>query len=155
VRGRKAERDQFAAMIEAAAWGQARDGDVAIPFAAVFPDWHDTVEYRAFWITPVPDPDGLLCQSAEDRLTFHGESRNTPPVRFLLRVSEQFPELSFDIESVTEHTMIEKWIIKNGRAKLIEAVEEPIREPEVLVVKDGIRLCALPDWIDQSYPLYE
>jgi hypothetical protein len=51
--------------------------------------------------------------------------------------------------------MIEKWIVKGGRAKLIEAMEDAIREPEVWFVKDGVRLRPLPDWIDQSYPLYE
>lgn len=90
-----------------------------------------------------------------DRLTFWGESRNTPPVRFLLRISEQFPELSFEIESVTEHTMVETWFVQDGRAKLMEAFVDPIWEPQVWYVKDGVPLGLLPDWIEQHYPLYE
>jgi|ERR1019366_2070405 hypothetical protein len=152
VCGPKGDQDQFAAIIEAAAWGQARDGDIAIPFSVIIPDWHETEEYRAFWITP---NDGRLFQATGVRLRFEGESRNTPPVRFMLRVSEQFPALSFEIESVTEHTLVEKWGVRGGRAKLIEAFEYAIREPEVWFVKDGLRLRPLPDWIDQSYPLYE
>jgi hypothetical protein len=153
VRGPKEDREQFAALIEAAAWGQSRDGDIAIPFASVISDWHDTDEYRTFWITP--GDDGCLFQRDGGSLVFRGQSRNTPPVRFLLRISEQLPTVSFGIESVTEHTMCEKWVVQKGRAKLIEAVEEPLREPEVWFVKDGRRVRPLPRWIDQSYPLNE
>jgi hypothetical protein len=152
VIGPKADQDQFAAMIASAAWGLSRDGDVAIPFASIFPDWKETEEYRAFWITPI---GGQLFQMDNDRLTFRGESRNTPPVRFLLRVSERFPALSFEIESVTEHTMFETWFVQDGRAKLMEAYLDAIREPEVWYVRNGIPLGPLPDWIEQHYPLYQ
>jgi hypothetical protein len=81
---------------------------------------------------------------------------NTPPDRFLLRASEQFPALAFHIESVTEHTMVETWFVHDGRAKLIEAFLDAIRDdPEVWYVKDGVPLGPLPDWIDQHYPLHE
>lgn len=151
VIGPKADQDQFAKLIEAAAWGLSRDGDFAIPFASVIPNWHETEEYRTFWITP---NNGQLFQMDNDRLTFRGESRNTPPVRFLLRVSEQFPALSFGIESVTEHTMVESWFVQDGRAKLMEAYLDPIREPEVWFVRGGVPLGPLPDWIEQHYPLF-
>lgn len=150
--GPKADQDQFSALIEAAALGLSRDGDIAIPFTSIFGDWNETEEYRAFWITP---NEGQLFDVNGDRLTFWGESRNTPPVRFLLRISEQFPELSFEIESVTEHTMVETWFVQDGRAKLMEAFVDPIREPQVWYVKDGVPLGLLPDWIVQHYPLYE
>lgn len=124
--GPKADQDQFSALIKAAAWGLSRDGDIAIPFASIFTDWQETEEYRAIWITP---KDGLLFQTGNYLLTFQGESRNTPPVRFLIRISEQYPESSFEIESVTEHTMVETWFVQDGRAKLMEAYEDAIREP--------------------------
>lgn len=152
LNGPKADQDEFAAQIEAAALGLSRDGDIAIPFASIFPDWIETEEYRAFWISP---NNGQLFEMDGDKLTFQGESRNTPPVRFLLRISEQFPELSFEIESVTEHTMVETWFVQDGRAKLMEAFVDAIREPQVWYVKDGVSLGPLPDWIEQHYPLYE
>lgn len=153
VSGPKADQDQFAALIEAAAWGLSRDGDIAITFTSIFPDWQESEEYRAFWITP--DKDRQLFQVDGDRLTFCGEARNTPPVRFLLRISEQFPALTFHIESVTEHTMFETWIVQEGRAKLMEAFVDAIREPQVWFVKDGVSLGPLPDWIALHYPLHE
>ena len=73
----------------------------------------------------------------------------------MLRVSEQFPALTFHIESVTEHTMVETWFVQDGRAKLMEAYVDAIREPQVWFVKDGVSLGPLPDWIEQHYPLYE
>lgn len=152
VSGHKAEQDQFSALIEGAAWGPSLDGDIAIPFASIFPDWHESGEYRAFWISP---NNGQLFAMEGDKLTFQGESRNTPPIRFLLRVSEQFPSLAFCIESVTEHTMVETWFVQDGRAKLMEAFVDPIREPHVWYVKDGVSLGPLPDWIEQHYPLNE
>jgi hypothetical protein len=152
VSGHKADQEQFSALIEAAAWGLSRDGDVAIPFTSIFPDWIEAEEYRAFWITP---NNGQLFQVNGDKLTFQGESRNTPPVRFLLRVSEQFPSLAFYIESVTEHTMVETWFVQDGRAKLMEAFVDAIREPQVWYVKDGVPLGPLPYWIQHHYPLYE
>jgi hypothetical protein len=148
--GPKADQDQFPALIEAAAFGLSRDGDIIIPFTSIFPDWNESEEYRAFWITP---NDGQLFLMDGDRLTFHGESRNTPPIRFLVRISEQYPSISFQIESVTEHTMVETWFVQDGHAKLMEAFEDAIREPQVWYVKDGISLGPLPDWIKQHYPL--
>ncbi len=152
VSGPKADQDQFAELIEAAAWGLSRDGDIAIPFVSAISDWHETEEGRAFWISP---KDGNLFQVNGDRLIFRGESRNTPPLRFLLRVSEQFPALSFVIESVTEHTMVETWFVENGRAKLMEAYLDPIREPEIWYVKEGVSLGPLPTWIEHHYPLFQ
>lgn len=150
VKGPESDRLHFAGLIEAAVWGASSDGDIAIPFASIFPDWNDTEQYRAFWITP---SDRQLFQSDSNRLTFSGESRNTPPIRFFLRVSEKFPALSFEIRSVTEHTLVETWFVKDGRAKLIEAFVDPIREPCEWFVKDGVALGPLPDWIEQHYPL--
>jgi hypothetical protein len=63
--------------------------------------------------------------------------------------------LSFEIRSVTEYTMVETWCVKDGRAKLMEAFVDPIREPYVWFVKDGVPLGPLPDWIEQHYPLFE
>ena len=150
--GPEVDQDQFSALIASAAWGLSRDGDIAIPFTSIFGDWNETGEYHAFWVTP---NEGQLFEVNGDRITFRGESRNTPPVRFLLRISEQFPALAFHIESVTEHTMVEAWFVQDGRAKLMEAFVDTIREPQVWYVKDGVSLGPLPDWIEQHYPLYE
>jgi len=155
VNGPKSDLARFAALIEAAAYGEAQDGDIPIPFASVFPDWHEAEHYRAFWITPINTENRPLFRISGDQLSFEGESRNTPPVRFLLRVSEMFPELAFHITSVTEHTMVETWHVTHGGAKLIEACLDPIREPCIWYVKDGVALGPLPDWIEQHYPLYE
>ena len=51
--------------------------------------------------------------------------------------------------------MVEAWFVQDGRAKLMEAFVDAIREPQVWYVKDGVSLGPLPDWIEQHYPLYE
>ncbi len=150
IDGPKADQEQFSALIEAAAFGLSRDGDIIIPFTSIFPDWNESEEYRAFWISPANEQLFLM---DGDRLTLCGESRNTPPVRFLVRISEQFPQLSFNVESITEHTMVETWIVQDGHAKLIDAYEDAIREPTIWYVKDGVPLGPLPCWIEKHYPL--
>lgn len=145
------DRSRLAARIEAAAACRCNDGDTAIPFASLVADWPDTEEYRAFWITSSSEevlmkPDGACFR-------FDGESRNTPPVRLLLRLSEEFSVLSFRVRSTTDHLMCEEWLIRDGRAKLIQAVEDGVRGEAVWYVKDGIRIRPLPTWILQAYPM--
>ena len=48
--------------------------------------------------------------------------------------------------------MNETWIVQDGHAKLIDAYEDAIQEPQVWYVKDGVPLGPLPKQVVKPKP---
>lgn len=150
ISGPEPDRRCMIARLEAAFVGRSEDGDVIVRAAIAGAEAAEIDATPHFWLRPV---DGQVFQETGDHSNCEGESRNTPPVRYFAEISEQFPTLMINIKSVTDFMLIERWIIAEGMAKLIDAVEDPIVEPEIWFVKDGLQLQPLPHWIDEFYRL--
>jgi hypothetical protein len=114
------------------------------------------------WAIPGTE-DVVSCQPAHgdgitvtpDAIIITGESKWQPPLRLILMLSEQYPELSFDVEGTDlVNAYIQRWLFQGGEGLLRDCVKgvcseayEAGEREETVYMRDGVQLLELPDWV--------
>jgi hypothetical protein len=114
------------------------------PFGGEFvvylpPEVWGRLEYHTlFWATPTPNSSNEFIQAVGDELIIKGESKWSPPLDFLAKASQMFPDLAFEISSTIEHELYEEWVAKDGKVDQIgEELVDNQTEEVLRLVEDG------------------
>ena len=137
VSGPSIQRRQFRVSLEKHVQ-RITNGPWAGEFVVILPPqvW-GKLEDTFFWGVPSTDTEGFI-RSNEDALEVRGESKWSPPLEWLERASHLFPDLDFEISSLTEHEMYERWTAHDGEVhQLNEELVDPQTEEVLRAVVDG------------------
>jgi hypothetical protein len=92
--------------------------------------------------------DGITVE--DDAIVIRCESRNGPPLPLVEKLSEDYPELTFDVIGKDPlNSFIQRWIFRSGQGQLLDCVQGAYEEEgeEIVYMLNGKQFLKLPQWV--------
>jgi hypothetical protein len=108
----------------------------------------DLKEYNAAILCDVKHGDGITVQ--DDAIVIRGESKNSPPLDMIHKMSKDYPGLLFIVESKEVlNCYFQTWIFHGGEGWLKDCVQGAYEGEgeEIVYMRDGKQINKFPIWV--------
>jgi hypothetical protein len=104
--------------------------------------------YGSVLLCDANNGDGITVE--DDAIVIRSESRNSPPLPLVEKLSEDYPELTFDVIGKDPlNCFIQRWIFRSGQGQLLDCVQGAYEEEgeEIVYMLNGKQFIKLPQWV--------
>ncbi len=105
-------------------------------------------EYGTVLLCDVKHGDGITVE--DDAIVIRGESKNSPPLLLVEKLSADYPGLTFEVKGKDLlNLFLQRWRFQAGEGRLLDCVQGAYEGEgeEIVYMLDGEQFLKLPEWV--------